>query len=54
MISRIDNENLYYMESDDVLQWDQAQPHSATAVSLAGDPDSATAARPSRLRRAGC
>jgi predicted GH43/DUF377 family glycosyl hydrolase len=25
MISRIDNENLYYMESDDVLVWDQAQ-----------------------------
>jgi predicted GH43/DUF377 family glycosyl hydrolase len=25
MISRIDNENLYYMESDDVLCWDQAQ-----------------------------
>jgi predicted GH43/DUF377 family glycosyl hydrolase len=25
MISRIDNENLYYMESDDVLAWDQAQ-----------------------------
>ena len=25
MISRIDNENLYYMESDDVLYWDQAQ-----------------------------
>ena len=25
MISRIDNENLYYMESDDVLNWDQAQ-----------------------------
>jgi predicted GH43/DUF377 family glycosyl hydrolase len=25
MISRIDNENLYYMESDEVLNWDQAQ-----------------------------
>ena len=25
MISRIDNENLYYMESDDILAWDQAQ-----------------------------
>jgi predicted GH43/DUF377 family glycosyl hydrolase len=25
MISRIDNENLYYMESDDVLHWDEAQ-----------------------------
>ena len=25
MISRIDNENLYYMESNDVLNWDQAQ-----------------------------
>jgi predicted GH43/DUF377 family glycosyl hydrolase len=25
MISRIDNENLYYMESDDVLYWDKAQ-----------------------------
>ena len=25
MISRIDNENLYYMESDDVGVWDQAQ-----------------------------
>jgi predicted GH43/DUF377 family glycosyl hydrolase len=25
MISRIDNENLYYMESDDVLYWDQAR-----------------------------
>ncbi len=25
MISRIDNENLYYMESDDVLYWEQAQ-----------------------------
>jgi predicted GH43/DUF377 family glycosyl hydrolase len=25
MISRIDNENLYYMESDDILVWDQAQ-----------------------------
>ena len=25
MISRIDNENLYYMESDDVLCWDQAR-----------------------------
>lgn len=24
MISRIDNENLYYMESDDILVWDQA------------------------------
>jgi predicted GH43/DUF377 family glycosyl hydrolase len=25
MISRIDNENLYYMESDDILFWDQAR-----------------------------
>jgi len=25
MISRIDNENLYYMESDDILAWEQAQ-----------------------------
>ncbi len=25
MISRIDNENLYYMESDDVLCWDEAR-----------------------------
>ncbi len=25
MISRIDNENLYYMESDDVLAWEHAQ-----------------------------
>ncbi len=25
MISRIDNENLFYMESDDVLNWDEAQ-----------------------------
>jgi len=25
MMSRIDNENLYYMESDDILAWDQAQ-----------------------------
>jgi predicted GH43/DUF377 family glycosyl hydrolase len=25
MISRIDNENLYYMESDDVLNWDEAE-----------------------------
>jgi predicted GH43/DUF377 family glycosyl hydrolase len=25
MISRIDNENLYYMESDEVLHWDHAQ-----------------------------
>ncbi len=25
MISRIDNENLYYMESDDILNWDRAQ-----------------------------
>ncbi len=25
MISRIDNENLYYMESDDVLYWNEAQ-----------------------------
>lgn len=25
MISRIDNENLYYMESDDVLVWDEAR-----------------------------
>ena len=25
MISRIDNENLYYMESDDILVWDQAR-----------------------------
>jgi predicted GH43/DUF377 family glycosyl hydrolase len=25
MISRIDNENLYYMESDDVLVWNEAQ-----------------------------
>jgi predicted GH43/DUF377 family glycosyl hydrolase len=25
MISRIDNENLYYMESDDVLNWEEAQ-----------------------------
>ncbi len=25
MISRLDNENLYYMESDDVRVWDQAQ-----------------------------
>jgi predicted GH43/DUF377 family glycosyl hydrolase len=24
MISRIDNENLYYMESDDILAWDQS------------------------------
>jgi predicted GH43/DUF377 family glycosyl hydrolase len=26
MISRLDNENLYYMESDDVLEWEEAQP----------------------------
>jgi predicted GH43/DUF377 family glycosyl hydrolase len=26
MISRIDNENLYYMESDDILFWDEARP----------------------------
>jgi predicted GH43/DUF377 family glycosyl hydrolase len=25
MISRIDNENLYYMESDDVLRWEEAR-----------------------------
>ena len=25
MISRIDNENLYYMESDDILVWDRAR-----------------------------
>jgi predicted GH43/DUF377 family glycosyl hydrolase len=25
MISRIDNENLYYMESDDILVWNEAQ-----------------------------
>jgi predicted GH43/DUF377 family glycosyl hydrolase len=25
MISRIDNENLYYMESDDILFWDEAR-----------------------------
>ena len=25
MISRIDNENLYFMESDDILAWDQAR-----------------------------
>ncbi len=25
MISRIDNENLYYMESDDILAWDRAE-----------------------------
>ena len=25
MISRIDNENLYYMDSDDILFWDQAR-----------------------------
>ena len=25
MISRIDNENLFYMESDDILYWDEAQ-----------------------------
>ena len=25
MISRIDNENLYFMESDDILVWDQAR-----------------------------
>ncbi len=25
MISRIDNENLYYMESDDILVWDEAR-----------------------------
>jgi predicted GH43/DUF377 family glycosyl hydrolase len=25
MISRIDNENLYYMESDDILYWEKAQ-----------------------------
>jgi len=29
MISRIDNENLYYMESDDILFWDQARPIQA-------------------------
>jgi predicted GH43/DUF377 family glycosyl hydrolase len=26
MIARLDNENLYYMESDDVRVWDDAQP----------------------------
>ena len=26
MISRIDNENLYYMESDDILAWEQSCP----------------------------
>ena len=25
MVARLDNENLYYMESDDVLYWDEAQ-----------------------------
>jgi predicted GH43/DUF377 family glycosyl hydrolase len=25
MVARLDNENLYYMESDDVLEWDKAQ-----------------------------
>jgi predicted GH43/DUF377 family glycosyl hydrolase len=25
MVARLDNENLYYMESDDVLVWDKAQ-----------------------------
>src|SRR4029079_629872 len=25
MVARLDNENLYYMESDDVLFWDRAQ-----------------------------
>jgi predicted GH43/DUF377 family glycosyl hydrolase len=29
MISRIDNENLYYMESDDILFWDEARPIQA-------------------------
>ncbi len=29
MIARIDNENLHYMESDDVLFWDKAQPIEA-------------------------
>ena len=25
MISRIDNENLYYMESEDVITWNEAR-----------------------------
>ena len=41
MISRIDNESLYYMESDDVLCWDQArliqQPQFAWQVIQLGN-----------------
>ena len=53
MISRIDNENLYYMESDDIGIWDEArliQGRSSPGRSCR----SATAARRSRPRRAGC
>ena len=32
MISRIDNENLYYMESDDVLIWEEARPIRSAEV----------------------
>ena len=36
MISRIDNENLYYMESDDILAWDRAEIDPGTQIRLAG------------------
>ena len=39
MISRIDNENLYYMESDDILAWEDRAAHPGAEICLAGDPD---------------
>ena len=39
MISRMDNENLYYMESDDVRVWNRSPALAAAEISLAGHPD---------------
>ena len=39
MVARLDNENLYYMESDDVLFWDRRSAAPDAKVSVGGDPD---------------
>ena len=54
MISRIDNENLYYMESDDILAWDHAQLIQVAEVRLAGHPDRQLRLAHRDRARAGC
>ena len=53
MISRIDNENLFYMESDDLLFWDQVRSRFERRSSRGKSSRSATVVRRSRPTEAG-